>query len=525
MRDKYCPVLGAMLGICVLLAAAGPEPARAQDLDRPVWPTHEWLTSTPEDQGMDSSVLAKLVADGERLGFDSVLVVRHGRIVTEASYAPYTADIPHQIHSATKAVISTLIGMLYMDGTLDRLDHAVLDFFADRRVANLDDRKKAITIQSLLDMTSGLDWDQGFEDGKEQTLIEMTLDPNWTQFILDRPMAHAPGEVFNYADANPNLASAIITRLTGKLAEDYARQRLFAPLGITDWHWDRDPQGLTMGAWTLTMRPRDMAKIGYLYLRHGEWEGRQLLPAGWAEVLHHASVNMHASFDPGLRYSNFFWVFPEHHVYMAVGWHGQLIAVFPDLDIVAVVTGHKFVRFDDLIRDVSAAVKSELALSPNPNSAEELAKAIKDVAVEKASGVHPAPEIASAISGKTYRFPANVLGLKSFALFLDRHPHFELQIDNRRPANMLNISGTFDLPLGLDGNYRRSAPSTWGANPGHVAVAKGTWLDGQTFAFDAQDLGFGGMSRIVLSFNGKTLRFTRTDPWGRTVSLDGEQDK
>jgi hypothetical protein len=107
-----------------------------------------------------------------------------------------------------------------------------------------------------------------------------------------------------------------------------------------------------MGAWTLTMLPRDMAKIGYLYLRHGEWDGRQLLPSGWAEVLNHATVDMHASIDPGLRYSNFFWVFPGHHVYTAVGWHGQLIAVFP------VVTAHKFVRFGDVIRGVSAAVKS-----------------------------------------------------------------------------------------------------------------------------------------------------------------------
>jgi hypothetical protein len=204
-------VLGAMFGICALLAAGDLKSARAQNLDNPTWPTHEWLTSTPEEQGMDSSTLAKLVTDGESQSFDSLLIVRHGRIVAEAYYALYTADIPHQIHSSTKAIISTLIGMLYKDGALDRLDHPVLDFFADRGVANVDDRKKVITIQSLLDMTSGFDWDQGIEDGKEQTLIDMTFSPNWSQFILDRPMAHAPGEVFNYTDANPNLASAIIT--------------------------------------------------------------------------------------------------------------------------------------------------------------------------------------------------------------------------------------------------------------------------------------------------------------------------
>ena len=232
MRVKNRPVLAAMFGICAVLAADGLESGRAQNLDNPTWPTQEWLTSTPEEQGMDSSALARLVTDGESQSFDSLLIVRHGRIVAEAYYAPYTADIPHQIHSSTKAIISTLIGMLYKDGVLDRLDHPVLDFFADRSVANVDDRKKAITTQSLLDMTSGFDWDQGIEDGKEQTLLDMTLSPNWTQFILDRPMAHAPGEVFNYTDANPNLASAIITRLTGKLAEDYARKKLFRWYGV-----------------------------------------------------------------------------------------------------------------------------------------------------------------------------------------------------------------------------------------------------------------------------------------------------
>jgi len=148
-----------------------------------------------------------------------------------------------------------------------------------------------------------------------------------------------------------------------------------------------------------------MAKIGYLYLHHGEWDGKQLLPPGWGDVLSHATVTMHASFDPDLRYSNFFWVFPERHVFMAVGWHGQLIAVFPDLDVVAVVTAHQFVRFGDVIDRVSAAVKSESALPPNPNAAEPLAKAIGDAAVEKSTTVGPTPEIASAISGKTYNFP------------------------------------------------------------------------------------------------------------------------
>jgi CubicO group peptidase (beta-lactamase class C family) len=253
-RVKISFALSAALSLCALLAAAHSGSARAQNPDQSPWPTRGWLTSTPEEQGMDSSALAKLVAYGASHSFDSLLVVRHGRIVTEATYAPYTGDSPHNIFSSTKAVTGTLLGMVYKDGLLDRLDHPMLDFFADRHIANVDDRKKAITVQNLLDMTSGLDWDQGFEGGKQQSMNDVYRSSNWTQFILDRPMAHAPGEVYNYSNGNPDLISAVITKLTGKLAEDYARQRLFAPLGIADWHWNHDPQGLTIGNGTRATR-------------------------------------------------------------------------------------------------------------------------------------------------------------------------------------------------------------------------------------------------------------------------------
>jgi CubicO group peptidase (beta-lactamase class C family) len=137
---------------------------------------------------MDSAALAKLVAYGASHDFDSLIVVRHGRIVAEAYYAPYAGDLQHEIFSSTKAVIGTLVGIMHKDGLLDRLDHPMLDFFADRRVANVDDRKKAVTVQTLLDMTSGLDWKQGFQGEEEITPHEMYRSSNWTQFILDRPM-------------------------------------------------------------------------------------------------------------------------------------------------------------------------------------------------------------------------------------------------------------------------------------------------------------------------------------------------
>ncbi len=521
VKERF--VLGAALSLFALLAAVHLGPARAQALDKSVWPTREWLTSTPEEQGMDSAALARLVGFYKSHSCDSVLVERHGRIVMEAYYAPYTADIPHEIFSSTKAVTGTLLGMVYKDGLLDRLDHPMLDFFADRRVANVDDRKQAITVQNLLDMTSGLDWDQGFENGKEQSRIDLERSSNWTQFILDRRMAHTPGEVYNYSNGDADLVSAIITRLTGRLAEDYARERLFGPLGITIWHWDRDPQGLTIGDGMLTLLTRDMAKIGYLYLRHGEWEGKRLVPPGWAEVLQHKTVNMRAPEDPNQSYSNFFWIFPESHVYMATGLRGQLIAVFPDLDVVAVTTARKFVSFHALIDGVVGAVKSESALPPNPSAVEVLANATRDAAVEKPTAVGSTPEIAAVISGKAYKFPENDLGLKSLTVFpADPHPRFEFEIHSHYPTGP---SGVYEMPIGLDGRYRTGSPSLFNPNPGKIPAAKGTWLNGQTFVIDMQYLGYGEQRELFLSFSGEklSLRYTTTDRPDQSVSVDGEQ--
>jgi CubicO group peptidase (beta-lactamase class C family) len=260
----------------VLAASLSGQAASAQGGATPVWPTQQWQTSTPEEQGMESAALAGLLDFGATRSLDSLLLVRHGRIVLDAYYAPYTAEIPHRINSATKAVIGTLLAIAQKDGLLDRFDHPVLDFFADRNVANLDDRKKAITVQNLLDMTSGINWQEPLE-GRPDSMIEMSRQQDWTKFALDRPMASAPGEIFNYNSGGTHILSALITKLTGMSASDYAKAKLFGPLGISVSNWWRDPQGISIGGFGLALLPRDMAKIGYLYLRGGQWEDNALL--------------------------------------------------------------------------------------------------------------------------------------------------------------------------------------------------------------------------------------------------------
>jgi len=151
MKSTRVSGLGIVLGTIMLTAsmcgAAAQEKSQQDSQDQPqgsagpVWPTKEWLTSTPEEQGMDSADLAKLVAYGTSRSFDSLLIARHGKIVLDTYYAPYSAEIPHLINSSTKAVIGTLAAMAMKDGLLDSTDHSMLDFLADRNLTNVDDRR------------------------------------------------------------------------------------------------------------------------------------------------------------------------------------------------------------------------------------------------------------------------------------------------------------------------------------------------------------------------------------------------
>jgi CubicO group peptidase (beta-lactamase class C family) len=367
---------------------------------------------------MDSKELAELIDFGTNHRFDSLLLARHGKMVVEAYYAPYTAEIPHVMWSVTKAVVSTLTAIAFKDGLLDSPSHRVLDFFDRREIANLDERKETITVQNLLDMTSGLEWIEP-PYGPQPSVIEMIRSPDWVKFILDRPMSSAPGDTFHYNSGNAHLVSATLTKITGMSALEYAEAKLFGPLGLNDVYWPHDPQGISIGPFGLWLQPRDMAKIGYLYLRNGVWEGKQLLPPAWIDRISHATVDMHG--EPGDRYSNLFWAIPDKHVYMAVGAYRQTIMVFPDLDVVAVTTGrvdnYSSSEFADFI---SGTVKSDTSLTSDAAGARLLAKKILDVSTEKPTGVGATSKLAATISGKVYRFPPNEINVKSLSLIWNR---------------------------------------------------------------------------------------------------------
>lgn len=450
----------------------------------------------------------------ERVGTyrqDSLLLVRHGKMVLDAYYAPYEAGISHDLRSVTKSVVSTLIAIALEEGYFDSVEHPVLDLFADKQLADVDDRKRAVTLQHLLNMTSGIDWQEKAYT-PDETIMRMYRAPDRTEFVLQQPMSSVPGTQFYYNSGNPYVLSALITKRTGRSAFDFAKTELFGPLGITSARWGRvDAQGVTDGEAGLYLSPHDIARIGYLYLHDGVWEGKQLIPSSWVARVRAGEVA--ASY--GLHYANLWWSLPEKGAYMALGRHSQVILVLPKADIVAAMTGilldYEHYPIGQLIDDISAAIKSDAPLPPDPMAQSLLAASVSHAATERASAVGTVPELARDVSGKVYEFADNELHVKTFSLDLaGSNPSWEIVTATG------GKSERFAGSIGLDGLSRKSAAS-YGTN-----AVKGHWAGDHTFVVERRVLGHSETQRWALSFGGNAVdvSFETTD--GYATALHGE---
>jgi CubicO group peptidase (beta-lactamase class C family) len=486
----------------------------AQNSAETTWPTKSWAVSTPEEQGVDSAGLARLIEIVGARRQDSLMIVRHGKIVAEAYYAPYVGGVSHDLRSVTKSITGTLTAIALRDGFLDSVDHPVMDYFSDRQISNVDDNKKAITIQHLLDMTSGINWLESVHT-PDEPLMQMYASPDRTGFVLNRAMSGVPGSKFYYNSGNPYVLSALITRKTGRSALDFAKQQLFEPLGITSAKWGHvDAQGVTDGEAGLSLSPHDMAKIGYLYLHNGIWDGKQIIPSSWVDRAREGKVK--ATY--GFHYANLWWSLPEKGAYMAQGRHSQLILVLPKLDIVAVMTGvmpdDEFYPVRRLIDDISRSVKSDTPLPPDPVAQSVLAGSIRAAATEKTSPIGETPELAKAVSGKTWQLAKNDLDAKSFSLtLLGENPSWEIVTDTGKPDNPTE---RFSGSLGLDGMFRKS-PAYYGTN-----AVKGRWTNARTFAVERRVLGHSETQLWALTFDGNKVTVTYEDTDGTKVELHGE---
>jgi CubicO group peptidase (beta-lactamase class C family) len=333
------------------------------NIERDYWPTKEWKNSTPEAQGINPVKLEQMMdfiyeyysTHFAEDSLHSVILIYNGFIVLEAYPNPnYTQDTSHQLYSITKSIISILIGIAIDRGIIASLNQKVLEFFPNTTIANLDEQKQDITIKHLLTMTSGLD------------LSHLWSEKDPIQGILDLPMNNNPGTKWHYSNGPVDLLAAIIEISSRNSTLEFAQQYLFEPLGISEVIWTQNPQGVYLGGTGLQLRPRDMAKLGFLYLNRGTWNEQQVVSQEW--IVTSTETQFFPSYSRELvGYGYLWWIYPELGIYYASGWNGQKIFVFPECDLVLVFTADQDIPLNQKLfyRHIIPALTNNTINPPN----------------------------------------------------------------------------------------------------------------------------------------------------------------
>jgi len=359
-------IFATVLSLLALTARAAPEFAGG-----------DWPRVTPDSVGLDPAVLDALDADfrnGVVPLVDSLLVLRCGSLAYKRRYAhdyatiyakearevgplnphltgPYNYFDPawhpywhggaaHTMQSVTKSVTSATIGAAILHGDFKAaLDTPVLHWFDPARVKHVDARKRAMTLRHLLTMTSGLDWNEDLpyaDPRNAASAMEATRD--WVAFVIDRPMAYEPGTHFAYSSGVSELLAHIFRKETGQDLEDYARNHLFQPLEIHEYHWKRSPLGEVDSEGGLFLPDYELAKIGELYRRLGKWHGDRLISEEWVRD----SVTPRSDPGDGFRYGYQWWLVPygdgSRRAWSGLGFGGQHVFVMPEDGLVVVTT-------------------------------------------------------------------------------------------------------------------------------------------------------------------------------------------
>jgi CubicO group peptidase (beta-lactamase class C family) len=367
----------ASVPVLFVLTAAALATAQAQRATVR-WPSAGWSAATPESAGLDPAPLTALDRDitaGVYGHVDRLFIVRGGRAVVDKRYARdyreisrgRTSDIGcgegcanaammhefnyfhpnwhpfyqgravHTLQSVTKSIAATMIGIALGRKEIDRLDTPVLTFFKSRDVSRVDPRLRKATLEHVLTMRSGIEWHEWDRPlDATNTTVQLERSKDWIQFTLEQPMDADPGTKWAYNSGGSQLLSGVIKAATGRFIDEYADAHLFRPLGIRDFHWKKTPDGHPDTEGGLYLTAEDLAKIGYLYLHDGVWDGARILPDGWVKA---ATTRHTRSVAPNWDYGYQWWITTHRsdEVWAGRGFGGQTLLVIPSREIVAVV--------------------------------------------------------------------------------------------------------------------------------------------------------------------------------------------
>jgi len=331
---------------------------------------------TPEEAGVPSEWLYNLYSTLEKDSegvLHTVMFLRHGAVIAEASFHPYSANVWHASHSMCKSITALAVGILAESGKID-ISAPVYEYITEARTLLPFSKYKSITVDNLLSMSSGV----SFAEAGSVT------DEDWLRGFFESAVKMEPGTAFSYNSMNTYVLGAIVTRITGMTLSDYVQQNIFAPMGITTFHWEKSPTGLTKAGWGLYMLPEDMAKIGLLFLNRGVWEGKTLVPASWIDYISKKTFDTPVSMSR-YGYGRHVWIGPRPGSFVCNGLFGQNIIILPDLDSVLVTTAavdsfFQTCRMTDIINDMLVRAEfSDKQLPPDNDAYTKLNNYLKSL--------------------------------------------------------------------------------------------------------------------------------------------------
>jgi len=342
------------------------------------WPEEHWEVSTPENEGVDAKAIQGITDAIDRGVYGSVdhfLVIKNGRVIADHKYSVdydeilskskntkpissqvipeqynyddtrwhpfYNGTNLHTLQSVTKSITSAAFGIAIDEGLIKDVNQPIYPYFKNFKYDMSDPRKSEITIEDLLTMRTGIDWftDGGYDNDKHSTVVMENSD-NWLQYILDRPMDKKPGTSYEYNDGSSVLLGKILSEATGVRADEWAKKKLFTPIGIHNYKWKITPKGETDTEGGLYLSTYDLARVAYLFLREGQWKGKQIISKEWVQQSVSAIVDDinpdNDVVNPGYGYQWYSIGKDGAEIYLGAGYGGQYIVVSPKFDIVMV---------------------------------------------------------------------------------------------------------------------------------------------------------------------------------------------
>ncbi len=446
--------------------------------------------------GIPTQIIQNLLDrfEKDKLTIHSMMLVRYGKVAAECWWKPYAPELPHHIYSFSKSFTSTAVGFAIAEGYFSLNDH-VADFFGDKIKPIADSRIRLLTVRHLLTMSSGI---------MANELIAAS-DTDWAEIFLNSPMAFDPGSAFHYNSINSYLLACIVKQTTGLGLCDYLRPRLFEPLGISDVRWETSPDGVETGGWGLYLRTEDLAKFGLLYEQRGIWNGKQLLPKGWAEEATKMQIDNSVTskgeidiIDNKAGYGYQFWCCRTPGIFRADGAFAQYAIMWPDKDLVFVVTSGQGpptkvldAIWDELITPMlEQDGTANWVKNPNAGSDPALQRRFDSLSLAPTPAVSPRqPELEERINRKVYRCSHNLVSMLPFVvrgmdrLFVRGLRQFDFNFGSDRCLFTWTENKELNsLVIPFDGTFARSSLLLSGKR--YDVASCGRWKDETTFTME-----------------------------------------